>query len=237
MAHNKRCGVSALIYSQGLYNYNNMSLLRLLLQNGGVFFDVGANIGSYTLVASESSRARVFAFEPHPQTFSYLRRNVELNHRENVTLLNIALGSFDGWLPLTDDSGSATNYINPIASDAIPVPCRRADAVSAELRVEPTVAKIDVEGFEYDVLVGFGRFRRNLDLLLVEMNGLADVRSMGQEEVHRLLLEDDLCGPYTCDFDAKTLRRGRWTVEDSVYLSKSFRNTIYGMGFSVEELL
>jgi hypothetical protein len=69
IAAHKRCGVSALIYSQRLYNYNNMKLLQALLEDGGSFVDIGANIGSFTLIASEQEKARVYAFEPHPETF------------------------------------------------------------------------------------------------------------------------------------------------------------------------
>lgn len=235
IAPHRRCGVSALIYSQGLYNFNNMNLLRLLLRDGGVFFDVGANIGSYTLVASESRRARVVAFEPHPRTFGYLKKNVELNCRENVVLFDVALGADNGRALLTDEAGSAANHLEPIASRrTIPVECRRADSICVELGVEPTVAKIDVEGFEYDVLVGFGRYRRSLDALLIEVNGLSDARSTGHADIHRLLLSDGFDGPFWCDFESKRLWREPIHTEDSLYFSQTFCRTLGNTGLRVE---
>lgn len=235
IAGHKRCGVSALIYSQGLYDHNNMNLVRLLLRNGGVLFDVGANIGTYTLVASESARARVFAFEPHPRTFALLTANVELNGRENVTLVNAALSDKSGWVLLTDDPGSAVNHLMPAeAHDAIPVECLRADEVCARYGVAPTIAKVDVEGFEYGVLAGFGACRRSLDALLIETNGLSDERSTGQAGIHGLLSSEGFVGPLWCDFDSKTLRRTRPHAEDSLYLSERFLTAVDTHGFSVE---
>jgi FkbM family methyltransferase len=237
IAGHKRCGVSALIYSQGLYDHNNMNLVRLLLRDGGVLFDVGANIGTYTLVASESARARVFAFEPHPRTFDLLKGNVELNRRQNVTLINAALSDESGRVLFTNDPGSAVNHLMPAeAHDAISVACLRADEVCARYGVAPTMAKVDVEGFEYGVLAGFGVCRRSLDVLLVETNGLSDERSTGQETIHRLLSSDGFVGPLWCDFDSKTLRRTRPHSEDSLYLSERFFEAVDTYGFSVEPL-
>jgi FkbM family methyltransferase len=227
--------VSALIYSQGLYDYHNMSLVRLLLRDGGVFFDVGANIGTYTLVASESAHARVFAFEPHPRTFALLKENVDLNRRGNVTLINAALSDQSGRVLLTDDPGSAVNHLKP--SDAQPtvsVACSRADEVCVAHGVVPNITKVDVEGFEYSVLAGFGTCRRSVDVLLVETNGLSDKRSTGQAGIHRLLSSDGFVGPLWCDFDSKTLRRTRWHAEDSLYVSERFLHAADSYGLSVE---
>ena len=110
VASHRHCGVSALINSQGLYDYNNMRLLQWLLSDGGIFFDIGANIGSYTLVASEQGNAQVVAFEPHPATVKLLSENVRLNGRKNVTVCPMALGQREGSLWLTDYAGSSVNH-------------------------------------------------------------------------------------------------------------------------------
>ena len=236
IAHHKRCGVSALIYSQGLYDYNNMNLLRMLLREGGVFFDVGANIGSYALVASESKAALVFAFEPHPRTFEFLKTNVELNHRSNVRLFNVALGAEPSRVLFTNEEGGATNHIEAIGTPgAISVPCARAESVCAGYDVAPTIAKIDVEGFEYDVLAGFGGYLKSLDMVMIETNGLSDARSKGQEEIQRLLRRNGFHGPFSCDFDSRTLSRRRFSVEDSLYCSESFLETIVQTGLTLED--
>ena len=61
IAESKYNGVSALRNRIGMYDYNNMSLIKILLEHGGDFFDIGANIGTYTLIASEQHRAHIYS--------------------------------------------------------------------------------------------------------------------------------------------------------------------------------
>jgi FkbM family methyltransferase len=226
VASHGRCSVSALINSQGLYDYNNMNLIRMLLRDGGTFVDIGANIGSYTLISSESEAARVHAFEPHPSTFQLLRRNVELNHRSNVTLHNVALGASDSEVFLTDRDGSSINHIVDGGRETeatIAVPCRRLDGICRQFGITSAIVKIDVEGFEFNVLQGLGRFLSSIQVLLIEMNGLSDKRSQGQKEIHSLLQSNGLSGPWKCEFDQRRLHlsQGR-NSEDSLYVSRKF---------------
>ena len=65
-----------------------MNFVQLMLANGSLFVDVGANIGSYTFIASENSSATVNCLEPNPSAFLKLKRNVAQNARNNVTLIN-----------------------------------------------------------------------------------------------------------------------------------------------------
>ena len=235
VAAHRGCGVSALIYSQRLYNYNNMRLLQMLLRDGGSFLDIGANIGSFTLIASEQEKARTYAFEPHPETFRLLQRNVELNRRNNVSLFNIALGRAEGEVFLSDDAGSATNHIEPILSErTVAVRCMRIDTVCSEQTIHPQYVKIDVEGFEYDVLAGFGAYIEAIDFLMIEMNGLSDQRSHGQREIHELLASNRINGPWQCDFDRKTLRRTDESgIEDSLYLSDRVADRLQRYGLTL----
>lgn len=222
LAAHRRCGVSALINSQGVYNYNNMNLLKLLLKEGGIFFDVGANIGSYTLIASEQEKGAVYAFEPHPATFSLLKENVYLNRRKNVYLFNLALGAEEGEICLTDEAGSATNrQVNETVEGTVHVLSRRADAFCLERCVVPNYVKIDVEGFEYEVLEGFGDRLREVDLWMIEMNGLSEERSKGEKAISGLLARNRFQGPYYFDYDSRVLSRlGSADHEDAIYLSK-----------------
>lgn len=235
VAAHKHCGVSALIYSQRLYNYNNMKLLQMLLNEGGSFLDIGANIGSFTMIASESTDAKVYAFEPHPETFRMLHDNVELNCRDNVVLFNVALGRVDGRVYLTDQAGSAVNHmVEGNAAGTIAVPCLRADTLCAQQCIHPQYVKIDVEGFEYDVLAGFGDFLGAIHLLMIEMNGLADERSRGQKEIHGLLRSSGFDGPWSCNFDRKILRSSDGSeAEDSLYVSDCAEHALRQQGFTL----
>jgi FkbM family methyltransferase len=235
IAAHKRCGVSALIYSQRLYNYNNMKLLQTLLKEGGSFLDIGANIGSFTMIASENENVKVYAFEPHPETFRMLHDNVELNRRNNVVLFNVALGQVDGQTYLTDRAGSAINYIvGGNVAGTIAVPCVRAETLCAQQLIHPQYVKIDVEGFEYDVLAGFGELLGAIHLLMIEMNGLSDRRSRGQEEIRALLMSSGFSGPWRCDFDRKILRPSEGSeTEDSLYILDHAGPTLRQHGFTL----
>lgn len=234
-AVDRDCGVSALIHSQGMYDYNNMHLVRSLADQGLTFVDIGANIGAYTLIASEAPNCRVVSVEAHPTTYGQLVRNVRLNARSNVTTLHVAFGEEPGVLRLTDGASSTNHVVG--ANDRQPsvaVTCVRADDCLTELAVVPTVVKLDVEGFEHAVLRGFADRLREVEALLIEMNELADQRGPGAGAIHCLLEEHELRGPYRCDFECRELRfTESGGAEDPVYLSAAGRRRLEALGFTV----
>jgi FkbM family methyltransferase len=231
IASDRSCGVSALIYSQGLYDFNNMNLVRAMLRGGGVFADIGANIGSYTLIAAEQPRATVVSFEPHPRTFERLQANVALNHRSNVILVNMAVSDRDGEARLSDEKWSATNHLVGDDRTAIPVRCTRADSWFNGRGLAPSVVKIDVEGFELEVLRGFGDVLTGVDFVLVEINGLSSARSTGGDAVHAHLAAAGFRGPLRYDATTRTLHPLRGSIaEDSVYISQSCERSLADRG-------
>lgn len=238
VAAHRQCGVSALINSQELYDYNNMRLLQWLFRDGGTFFDIGANIGSYTLLASEQSNVQVMAFEPHPMTVKLLLENVRLNSRKNVTVCPLALGQQDGSLWLTDHAGSSINHsVTQHDGRTVEVPCRRGDTFCGDRRLTPQYVKLDVEGFEFDVLTGFGPQLYCVELLLIEWIGLSEQRSVGSQEIHELLTEYGLSGPYRCQFERKALlAHAGASREDAIYLRETVRARLQASGWLVERL-
>jgi FkbM family methyltransferase len=243
IAAHKTCSVSALIHSQGLYDYNNMKFLHRLLRQGGTFFDIGANIGTYALLASEQDKVQVFAFEPHPATFALLTENVHLNKRQNVRLFQAALSHEEHPGLLTDVTGSSTNHLvqgessHGKACNGIEVPCVRADRICEEFGLVPDVVKLDVEGFEFDVLRGFGRFLKSIGVLMIEMNGLSDRRGAGQASIHQLLIDRGLKGPYQCFFDLRQLKAPLdHQKEDHLYMSVDICSRMVQDGWALESL-
>lgn len=138
---------------------------RLLLP-GDVCIDVGAHVGYYTLLASRlvGPHGHVYAIEPASTTYAELRRNLALNRVSNVTALNLAAGAADGRGILYDgppgNAGQASmqepvNMSGDPSARGSEVQVRRVVSVIApdhHLRVR--LVKIDVEGFEFDVLRG-----------------------------------------------------------------------------------
>lgn len=232
LASHKRCGVSALINSQKMYDFNNMQLIKLLLKDGGVFFDIGANIGSYSLIASEQRSALVFSFEPHPVTFQLLQDNVDLNRRSNVKLFNMAIGEEDGNIYLTNNPGAATNHIEVGPNEnAIEIICQRADSFCRANKIEPDYVKIDVEGFEFNVIKSFGDQLRSVKLFFVEINGLSDLRSHGQQEIVEYLKGHDYAGPLYFNFEKRSFEHlPNESKEDAVFVSKQFLEDMLNAG-------
>ncbi|MEM6517799.1 MAG: FkbM family methyltransferase [Cyanobacteria bacterium P01_C01_bin.70] len=72
-----------------------MSIAMDLLKPQDICFDIGANVGLYTLLFSRFSK-HVFAFEPLPRNISFLVRTVRLNKLSNVTVITQAVSNQDG---------------------------------------------------------------------------------------------------------------------------------------------
>ncbi len=165
----------------GIYESKTISLIQKLLRNEGIFFDVGANIGSITLPVAKLSNAKVHAFEPSRLSFQYLEKNVSDNNLKNVTLNNVAVHSIDGKeftfyeaeekygnSSLTSIYHKQTEYkVNSISLDAY---CKRNRITKID------VLKVDVQGYELDVLQGAENLIKNksINYIIFEMEAWAE---------------------------------------------------------------
>jgi FkbM family methyltransferase len=137
-------------------------ILDAALQPGGVFFDVGANVGLYTAWAASrvGSAGEVHAFEPVPRTRGYLETTVELNRLAQVRIVPLAVGAEPGSVDLhlvPGASGLSTTVSTsgPRGSTTIRVSRTTLDAYVAQSRARPPdLVKIDVEGAEFEVIQG-----------------------------------------------------------------------------------
>jgi FkbM family methyltransferase len=152
----------------GVHNTPKPRLSALLRETKGTVVDVGANIGFITVRAARSA-SRVIAIEPHPIRFRYLERNVALNGLHNVTCLNCAVGAAEGEVTLYDVD--PTLGPRPLDVSATPgrgrcyrVPLRTVDS----LVDEADLVKIDVEGYEAEVLRGAANLLARRPRLVIE---------------------------------------------------------------------
>ena len=157
------------------------------LRQGDCVWDVGANIGYYTKLFSErvGELGKVFAFEPSPVNF--VRLTSACSAFGNVTLLPCGLGKVDDKLRFQqgiDDLG-ATSRIVEAESEGILVDIRSGTSlINGGEAPLPNAIKIDVEGFEYEVLKGLGEHINNPEVRLIgvevhfsilKMRGVPDV--------------------------------------------------------------
>jgi len=161
----------------GLHEFHEMSFALHYMRRGDLFVDVGANVGSYTILASVAVGADVLAFEPGDEAFAWLVRNIELNGAsERVEARCEAVGAAAGSTSFT--SGLDTvNRIDPHGSVTVAV--TTIDA-ACENRC-PAMIKIDVEGWEEDVLRGGDSVLRRPgpQAVLMELNDPAASELLG----------------------------------------------------------
>jgi FkbM family methyltransferase len=167
-------GMTINIYC-GLHEFEDMAYLLDVMTPDDMFVDVGANVGSYTILACGARGARGYCFEPVPATFKRLRENLDINHLgSRVTALNIGVADSDGELNFTSKNGPENRVVRnqDTSGDAITVPVRTLDSVISQEAV--TFLKIDVEGFETAVLKGASSVLSSPSLhsVLIELNGL-----------------------------------------------------------------
>jgi FkbM family methyltransferase len=143
------------------YNLEELDFLRAHTPAGGVFVDVGANVGTYAMVLARHVGAggKVIAIEPHPVTHARLAFNRAASNFTQVTLVAAAAGPSDGELMIETDGGNlgASHIVTGERSGtAIKVASLRLQRILDDALVSQVDAlKIDVEGYEDRVLTGF----------------------------------------------------------------------------------
>lgn len=186
-------------YYCGLHEFEEMAFVAHFLKPGDLFLDVGANVGSYSILAA-SSGARVIAAEPLPATFRHLEMNVLLNRfQPTVKLMNIGLADRAGELRFTDALDTMNHVLaeGELAS-SVSVPVDTIDNLVGT--AIPTVIKIDVEGYETAVLAGAAATMREPALLAVvcETNGSGHRFGVSDQDIHDVILS---CGFVKCSYD------------------------------------
>lgn len=149
-------GVTGNLYV-GLDEFSDMALALHFLRPGDLFVDVGANVGAYTILAAGAIGARVIAFEPAPHARHWLAMNVELNDcRRLVDIRDTAVGSSCGTAAFTVDLDTTNHFVQELIGDsAIESATVRLTSLDAAIVGDhPVMLKVDVEGFEHEVVKG-----------------------------------------------------------------------------------
>jgi FkbM family methyltransferase len=207
---NGMTGATGNIYV-GLHEFADMMFPLHFLREGDLFLDIGANIGSYTVLASGVCRAATWAFEPDPTTARQLRRNIAINKLEAlVTVHEYALGPTQGEVPFTigmDTINKVAAYNNE--NVRIVRQERLDNLIGASL---PIMIKMDVEGYEEDVLQGARALLSNPCLRVIELETVTPQISHMMLSNHFEIASYD---PFSRRLDRKPVD---WTSSNSLFI-------------------
>jgi FkbM family methyltransferase len=193
-------------YWLGTYEREYVTTFSRYVQPGHVVFDIGAQAGYFTLIASRLTGhdGQVVAFEPFPKNLRFIREHCRLNDCNNVKLLEVAVGgsskkrrfqaknSFMGHI---SNNGSLEVEVSPL------------DDLAAKNEISaPNVLKIDVEGMEYWVLQGGKNIIKNSrPTIFISTHGQAN-----QSRVLQLLQE----------WNYEIFKIGKGSAKNADYLAK-----------------
>jgi FkbM family methyltransferase len=159
------------------------------LRPGDVFYDIGANIGFFTLVGSRlvGPGGRVLAFEAEPEALVCLREHLVRNGCANAEVKNAAVCSASGTVEflrcdpsISPDRGLGRVVTEESAGERIPVPAVALDDV-IETRPAPDFVKCDAEGAEVEVFRGARRLlREKRPKILCEIHSQENGRLLGE---------------------------------------------------------
>jgi FkbM family methyltransferase len=160
-----------------------------------VILDIGANIGSTAMYFSKvNNSAKIFAFEPHPHTFKRASENLNRNQFRNINLVNLGLGNKKETLQLfeVNEKNPGMNRILQ-GNESFPHVTIEVDTLDNFSRANEVTTigfiKIDVEGFEYNVIEGGTEtLKKDLPTLFIELDD-SNLRENGRsaKELMQLL--------------------------------------------------
>ncbi len=156
-------------YEYIMGNYEEPEVMKAFiswLKSDSVFYDIGANIGFYSLIANViNTDGKIYAFEPMPSVRKIFEDHIKLNKRHilnnNISLLPFAIADTEKEVLFSNDTRQidGNTYIkgSPVFSaskNKLMVQCYSVDGLLKQGYNKPDIIKIDVEGAEFDVLQG-----------------------------------------------------------------------------------
>jgi len=186
----------------GTYEPGELKYIREVLRPGDSVFDVGANIGVFSIVMATSvgDQGYVYSVEPHPRNIDRIHGHIRTNNLNNIQVFGVAAGSVAGQLNLVsgDDAAYASMEnstellgVDPTGKQSISVSVQTLDSIWKNLG-SPSIklVKIDVEGAELSVLKGSSQVLKECKpIILIEANDFSHLERIKVE----LSLYDYIC--------------------------------------------
>ena len=152
---------------------------------GEVVLEIGANIGYYTILQSKKigPRGKIYAIEPEKDNFEYLKKNVKLNSLDNVTLFKQAIGDKNGELKIYAYAEGNLNSPFKWGDHYNRTEIVKEQTIDKFLegKQDPNWIRMDVEGYEYNILIGAKKtlMNKNLKRMFIEFHfGMVEKKNM-----------------------------------------------------------
>lgn len=185
--------IDNVVYERGVYEYGTLNIIREWLKPGDSFIDVGANIGLMSLAAAATvlGQGKIHAFEPFPSTMGILERNKTLNKFDQIEIHPYALAAKNEKVIIYPEKGNrgGASIINHQNESGVEIETKMLDDFNF-----PSIdlIKIDVEGFELEVLKGAEEsILRSRPKLIVEVSNERS-NSGSAEEIFNWLNQLDI---------------------------------------------
>ena len=182
-------GLTGNLYA-GLMEYEDMIFLLHALQPTETFVDVGANIGAYTILASKVVKSKSIAFEPLPNTAERLKDQIQINRiNAAVNIRNMGVGDKEGALFFTNNNDTVNKV--SLVGEVENTTMVKVSTLDTELSKDNQYFfKIDVEGFEYNVIEGASEVlsNNNVSAIIIELNGSGEEFGHSNEDIHKKIL-------------------------------------------------
>ena len=204
-------------------------IVNKLIHEGDVVLDIGANIGYYSLLFSKlvGNRGKVYAFEPDPDNYQLLSKNVKLNNLQNIFLYNKGVSNEIGESFLYQcphNNGMHRSYPSILCDKKIPIEMMVLDKMPIFHDKKVDFIKIDIEGYEYHALSGMKNIiNSNKEIkILTEFSPTALLESGNNPNMYLDFLEEhnfviysveDLSSP----IDTNVLREELEIITDITY--------------------
>ncbi len=185
-----RLGLTGNIYF-GLAEMHEMAFVLHFLRPSDLFVDIGANAGSYSVLASSVVGARTIAFEPVAETAAEMREQLRLNDiLDRVEVRELALGQNSTIVRFYNNFDT----VNRVVAESEPVKGAYREVRQSTLDIElegsqPSLMKMDVEGYEYAIVKGASRILSNasLNAMIMEVHDGVKTYGVNPEELLALV--------------------------------------------------
>jgi FkbM family methyltransferase len=166
----------------GSFEYEKQQAFKREIAAGDIVYDLGANVGFYSLLASvlTGEKGHVYCFEPLARNIAFLKRHIEMNRIQNCTILEAATAEVDGYAHFDPSPEPSMAHLSEHGEKTVRTV--RVDTLveSGEIR-PPNVMKIDIEGAESAALQGAAQtIERHRPTIFLSTHG---------PEVHRSCLQ------------------------------------------------